>query len=361
VKLRPGLIPFLTNIAPLYDLYIYTAGIRVYANAVEKLLKKVVAGLRIRKNLSRDDHIELEKLKAEEMKQFKTERVDGKTPEEALELELHSKSLRKLFPAEDAQRMIIVLDDSPWVWEERGRACPNLIPVIRWEYFAGVKGANENSSIRGSLTPPSLSLSPIFCFFLLPPLWSCTYSLPFFSVPSSVPCFRTVVLVLPALVFLPPFVLHSPSLPGADGGEGTEEVKDGETSLTHKASNWDEQLHHMSKVLEHIHTQFYPGNPCILSAILPVWFVFCPFCFFSFFLVSVLRSVLVCYSCYSHGSYYFCCFILTVLTVLAVLIVLSIRTILTIIPPFCPSFRPSVLPCHSFSPSFFTSSDRVCF
>lgn len=108
VKVRPGLAKFFEQVAPLYEMHIYTMATRAYALQVAKIIDpdKSLFGDRI---LSRDE--------------------SGS---------LTQKSLERLFPTD--QSMVVVMDDRGDVWNWS----PNLIKVIPYNFFVGVGDINSN-------------------------------------------------------------------------------------------------------------------------------------------------------------------------------------------------------------------------
>ncbi|GAV51166.1 hypothetical protein ZYGR_0AD03490 [Zygosaccharomyces rouxii] len=108
VKVRPGLREFFAQLAPLYEMHIYTMATRTYALEIAKIIDPdgSLFGDRI---LSRDENGSLTQ-----------------------------KSLERLFPTD--QSMVIVIDDRGDVWNW----CPNLIKVVPYNFFVGVGDINSN-------------------------------------------------------------------------------------------------------------------------------------------------------------------------------------------------------------------------
>lgn len=108
VKVRPGLREFFAQVAPLYEMHIYTMATRAYALEIAKIIDPdgSLFGDRI---LSRDENGSLTQ-----------------------------KSLERLFPTD--QSMVIVIDDRGDVWNW----CSNLIKVVPYNFFVGVGDINSN-------------------------------------------------------------------------------------------------------------------------------------------------------------------------------------------------------------------------
>mmetsp|Transcript_6008 Transcript_6008/g.12207 ORF Transcript_6008/g.12207 Transcript_6008/m.12207 type:complete len:360 (+) Transcript_6008:574-1653(+) len=102
VMLRPGLEDWLKQVSKMYELYIYTAGTRLYAEAVARIFDpdKSLFGDRI---ISRTDVPELGKIKR----------------------------LQRFFPTED--RMVLAVDDRSDVWIEDVN---NLITIRPYHFFS---------------------------------------------------------------------------------------------------------------------------------------------------------------------------------------------------------------------------------
>lgn len=119
IKMRPNLRQFLTNIAKLYELHVYTMGTRAYAMNIAKIVDpdKKLFGDRI---ISRDENGNMT-----------------------------AKSLQRLFPV--STNMVVVIDDRADVWPNNRR---NLIKVVPYDFFKGT--GDINSSFlpkRPDLTP----------------------------------------------------------------------------------------------------------------------------------------------------------------------------------------------------------------
>ena len=119
IKMRPNLRQFLTNIAKLYELHVYTMGTRAYAMNIARIVDpdKKLFGDRI---ISRDENCNMT-----------------------------AKSLQRLFPV--STNMVVVIDDRADVWPNNRR---NLIKVVPYDFFKGT--GDINSSFlpkRPDLTP----------------------------------------------------------------------------------------------------------------------------------------------------------------------------------------------------------------
>lgn len=119
IKMRPNLRQFLTNIAKLYELHVYTMGTRAYAMNIARIVDpdKKLFGDRI---ISRDENGNMT-----------------------------AKSLQRLFPV--STNMVVVIDDRADVWPNNRR---NLIKVVPYDFFKGT--GDINSSFlpkRPDLTP----------------------------------------------------------------------------------------------------------------------------------------------------------------------------------------------------------------
>lgn len=108
VKPRPGLQRFMNNLSELYEMHVYTMGVRSYANAICAALDPSGAwfGSRV---LSRNES--------------GSDRV---------------KNLKRLFPSD--QSMVVVIDDRADVWNWS----PNLVRVIPFEFFVGTGDINAS-------------------------------------------------------------------------------------------------------------------------------------------------------------------------------------------------------------------------
>ncbi|KAL3477551.1 hypothetical protein BJX99DRAFT_226124 [Aspergillus californicus] len=118
VKLRPGLESFLQNISEMFELHIYTMGTRAYAQHIAAIIDpdKSLFGDRI---LSRDE--------------------SGS---------LTAKNLHRLFPVDT--KMVVIIDDRGDVW----RWSPNLIKVLPYDFFVGI------GDINSSFLPKKQELGP---------------------------------------------------------------------------------------------------------------------------------------------------------------------------------------------------------
>ncbi|KAI0274968.1 hypothetical protein BC834DRAFT_23573 [Gloeopeniophorella convolvens] len=129
VKPRPGWQDFLSSVATMYEMHVYTMGTRAYAEEVCKAIdpEGKFFGGRI---LSRDE--------------------SGS---------LTQKSLQRLFPVDTS--MVVIIDDRADVWEWS----PNLIKVIPYDFFVGIGDINSaflpkldaSASAIPSMAPPSPS------------------------------------------------------------------------------------------------------------------------------------------------------------------------------------------------------------
>ncbi|KAI9886649.1 MAG: hypothetical protein M1823_001563 [Watsoniomyces obsoletus] len=108
IKLRPGLQDFLSSIARLYELHIYTMGTRAYAQNVARIVDpdRKIFGDRI---LSRDE--------------------SGS---------MTAKSLQRLFPVDT--KMVVIIDDrgDVWQWSE------HLVKVTPYDFFVGIGDINSS-------------------------------------------------------------------------------------------------------------------------------------------------------------------------------------------------------------------------
>ena len=104
-KLRPHVRHFLEKLAPLYELYIYTAGDRDYADVVAQVLdenKKYFPG----RIISRDDYEDVAK---------------------------EHKKLDKVFPIAEHWAMVLILDDNNETWDHPQADGRNSINnLIHW-------------------------------------------------------------------------------------------------------------------------------------------------------------------------------------------------------------------------------------
>lgn len=108
IKLRPGLEGFLTNVAKLYEMHIYTMGTRQYAKNIADIIDPAhrIFGDRI---LSRDE--------------------SGS---------MTAKNLQRLFPVDT--KMVVIIDDRGDVW----KWSPNLIKVTPYDFFVGIGDINSS-------------------------------------------------------------------------------------------------------------------------------------------------------------------------------------------------------------------------
>ncbi|KAJ1980448.1 CTD phosphatase Fcp1 [Dimargaris verticillata] len=115
VKMRPGLRDFLTEVAKLYELHIYTMGTRSYAEQVAKLIDP-------------------------DQKSFK-ERILSRDESGSMTF----KNIQRLFPCDSS--MVVAIDDRADVWQNS----PNLIKVKPYNFFAGT--GDINSGMLPKTTP----------------------------------------------------------------------------------------------------------------------------------------------------------------------------------------------------------------
>ncbi|KAI9099929.1 hypothetical protein DFS34DRAFT_513724 [Phlyctochytrium arcticum] len=101
VKLRPGTREFLTEMAKIFEMHIYTMGSRLYANKIAEILDPDNSLFKNR-ILSRDEN-----------------------------LSRSFKSIQRLFPSD--QSMVVVLDDRSDVWHWS----PNLYKILPFTFFVG--------------------------------------------------------------------------------------------------------------------------------------------------------------------------------------------------------------------------------
>ena len=107
VRIRPYVREFLQKIAPLYDMQLYTLSQRSYATEIVKFLDpdgKFFHG----RILCRDD---------DAVRKFGIDR----------------KCVSAFFPGSD--KMVVVLDDSPQVWSQKGMPHWNLVQLAPFQYF----------------------------------------------------------------------------------------------------------------------------------------------------------------------------------------------------------------------------------
>lgn len=113
VKLRPMLRSFLENIHNMYEMYIYTAGTRSYAEEVVKLI--------------------------DPEGRFFQQRIFSRTDFKTLDI-TREKSLRRIFPVDDS--MVLILDDRADVWKSDLR---NLMTIKPYHFFIGMHEVNNQS------------------------------------------------------------------------------------------------------------------------------------------------------------------------------------------------------------------------
>eukprot|EP00730_Choanoeca_flexa_P005467 TRINITY_DN11950_c0_g2_i3.p1 TRINITY_DN11950_c0_g2~~TRINITY_DN11950_c0_g2_i3.p1 ORF type:complete len:932 (+),score=235.89 TRINITY_DN11950_c0_g2_i3:79-2874(+) len=107
-KTRPGLHAFLEKVKPLYQLHVYTMGTRPYAKEILKIIDPKGT--------------------------YFANRII--TQNESFNKASKSQNLEALLPNGD--RMAVIVDDLPVVWDHR----PNLIPAVPYEYFKDVDEVN---------------------------------------------------------------------------------------------------------------------------------------------------------------------------------------------------------------------------
>lgn len=109
IKMRPGLREFLSKVAEMYELHVYTMGTRAYAKHIAEIVDpgKKLFGDRI---ISRDENGSIT-----------------------------SKNLARLFPVDT--KMVVIIDDRADVWP-KNRA--NLIKVVPYDFFLGIGDINSS-------------------------------------------------------------------------------------------------------------------------------------------------------------------------------------------------------------------------
>jgi RNA polymerase II subunit A C-terminal domain phosphatase len=109
IKMRPGLKEFLSNVAEMYELHVYTMGTRAYAMNIAKIVDpdRKLFGDRI---ISRDENGSIT-----------------------------TKSLARLFPVDT--KMVVIIDDRADVWPKNR---PNLIKVVPYDFFLGIGDINSS-------------------------------------------------------------------------------------------------------------------------------------------------------------------------------------------------------------------------
>ncbi|KAH3764433.1 RNA polymerase II subunit A C-terminal domain phosphatase [Pelomyxa schiedti] len=124
VKQRPGLKDFLKSARKLYEVYLYTMGIRSYA-------------------LKICEHID------PKHKTFKHRIISKDDTPETFAEEGQLKLLKQFFPSMGDDSMVVVVDDTPDVWKNS----PNLLQIEKFTYFP------EPTDPFGSALPPD-ALAP---------------------------------------------------------------------------------------------------------------------------------------------------------------------------------------------------------
>lgn len=109
IKMRPGLKEFLSKVAEMYELHVYTMGTRAYAMNIAKIVDpdRKLFGDRI---ISRDENGNIT-----------------------------TKSLARLFPVDT--KMVVIIDDRADVWPKNR---PNLIKVVPYDFFLGIGDINSS-------------------------------------------------------------------------------------------------------------------------------------------------------------------------------------------------------------------------
>lgn len=125
IKMRPGLKDFLSHMAQLYELHVYTMGTRAYALSVAAIVdpERKLFGDRI---ISRNENGNV-----------------------------LAKTLQRLFPMDT--KMVVIIDDRADVWPKNKA---NLIKVVPFDFFVGI--GDINSSFlpkRQDLPPPTKKTS----------------------------------------------------------------------------------------------------------------------------------------------------------------------------------------------------------
>ena len=124
VKFRPGLMAFLDKMAAMYELSVFTAGTRPYAEAIVKIIDPTKA-LFSQRVISRDDISDIWKPGRQVFK-----------------------SLERVFPFDDS--FAVILDDSPGVWSGN---LDNLLQVMPYTYFTGMKEVNVFANTSEATNP----------------------------------------------------------------------------------------------------------------------------------------------------------------------------------------------------------------
>ena len=113
VKLRPMLRSFLERMHTMYEMYIYTAGTRAYAEQIAKLI--------------------------DPESRFFQQRIFSRTDFKTLDI-TREKSLKRIFPVDDS--MVLILDDRADVWKSDLR---NLMTIKPYHFFIGMHEVNNAS------------------------------------------------------------------------------------------------------------------------------------------------------------------------------------------------------------------------
>jgi len=134
IKMRPGLTEFLTKVAEMYELHVYTMGTRAYAINIAKIIdpEKRLFGDRI---VSRDENGSLA-----------------------------SKNLARIFPQD--RRMVVIIDDRADVWPNNKHS---LIKVHAYEFFVGIGDINssflpkiqEPPKTKKTIDPKAVDAKPV--------------------------------------------------------------------------------------------------------------------------------------------------------------------------------------------------------
>jgi len=134
-KLRPNVRTFLTAMAELYELYVYTAGDRAYAENIARLLDysgRWFSG----RIVSRDDYADV--------------------PAE-------HKKLDKIFPFDEHWATALILDDNSDTWDHPSASRnprENLIHVVKYNFWPRDLGETHNPVSDGSSQSPSATAAP---------------------------------------------------------------------------------------------------------------------------------------------------------------------------------------------------------
>ncbi|KAJ9114501.1 hypothetical protein QFC20_001374 [Naganishia adeliensis] len=129
IKPRPGLPEFLEKMSKLYEMHVYTAGSRSYANAVCKGI--------------------------DPNGKYFSERILSRDESGSAAV----KNLKRLFPTD--QSMVVIIDDRWEVWSHG----PNLVKVVPFDFFVGMGDINSTfvkpratdvPAVRGT-TPPDIA------------------------------------------------------------------------------------------------------------------------------------------------------------------------------------------------------------